>query len=164
MLYIDIFKALNKARVGYAVAGGVAVVLHGYLRFTADLDLVIDLKKKNAEKFFVILQKLGYNPKIAVNKEEFASKTIRRRWIKEKNAVVFTFFHRKDPLMLIDVFIREPIAFSMIKKKIIRIKLRNIVIPVISLNHLIKLKKISGRPSDIMDVKNLQEIKLLRKK
>jgi len=43
-----VLDALNRARVRYLVVGGVAVVLHGYLRTTADLDLVIDLAPDNA--------------------------------------------------------------------------------------------------------------------
>lgn len=31
----------------YLVAGGVAVVLHGYLRTTADLDLIVQLEPDN---------------------------------------------------------------------------------------------------------------------
>jgi len=33
-----IIGALNAARVRYLVAGGLAVVAHGYVRFTADID------------------------------------------------------------------------------------------------------------------------------
>lgn len=36
-----VFDALNAAGVRYLVVGGVAVVLHGHLRTTADLDLVV---------------------------------------------------------------------------------------------------------------------------
>jgi hypothetical protein len=35
-----IFQALELAGVRFLVVGGVAVVLHGHARFTADLDLV----------------------------------------------------------------------------------------------------------------------------
>lgn len=42
MIYNDVFKKLSRRGVKYLVVGGVAVVLHGYTRFTADLDLIID--------------------------------------------------------------------------------------------------------------------------
>ena len=38
-----IFQALEQAGARYLTVGGVAVVLHGTPRFTADLDLVLDL-------------------------------------------------------------------------------------------------------------------------
>ena len=37
----QVLSALNASRVRYLVVGGVAVVLHGHLRATADLDLSI---------------------------------------------------------------------------------------------------------------------------
>ena len=42
-----VLAALNAAEVRYLVVGGVAVVLHGYLRTTADLDLVVELETDN---------------------------------------------------------------------------------------------------------------------
>ena len=37
----EVVKALGEAHVRYLVVGGVAVVLHGHLRTTADLDLLV---------------------------------------------------------------------------------------------------------------------------
>jgi hypothetical protein len=37
-----IVQALDAANVRYLIAGGLAVVAHGHLRFTADVDLVLD--------------------------------------------------------------------------------------------------------------------------
>lgn len=43
----QIFKALADFQVEYLVVGGVAVVLHGHQRMTADLDLVLSLAPEN---------------------------------------------------------------------------------------------------------------------
>jgi hypothetical protein len=40
-----VFAALQQAGVHHLVVGGVAVVFHGYPRFTADLDLVVALDR-----------------------------------------------------------------------------------------------------------------------
>ena len=45
-----VVKALNDAKVKYLVVGGVAVVAHGYERFTRDLDLVIGLEAENIRR------------------------------------------------------------------------------------------------------------------
>ncbi len=47
-VFEEVCGALNRARVRYVVVGGVAVVLHGYPRLTADLDLVVDLAPEQA--------------------------------------------------------------------------------------------------------------------
>jgi hypothetical protein len=39
-----VLAPLERAGVRYLVVGGVAVVLHGYLRTTLDLDLVVQLE------------------------------------------------------------------------------------------------------------------------
>ena len=44
--------ALDKGRVRYLVAGGLAVNAHGYLRFTRDIDLVIQLDPDNVTSAF----------------------------------------------------------------------------------------------------------------
>ncbi|MDN3515601.1 MAG: hypothetical protein NG747_14545 [Candidatus Brocadia sp.] len=45
MFYESIFDKLNKSHIDYIVVGGVALVLHGAVRLTADLDLIDDLIK-----------------------------------------------------------------------------------------------------------------------
>ena len=45
-----IFAALQATGVRYVVVGGVAVNLHGYQRFTKDIDLVIELIPDQALK------------------------------------------------------------------------------------------------------------------
>ncbi len=40
-IYQPLFRALNESEVRYVVVGGVATVLHGYARFTADIDLIV---------------------------------------------------------------------------------------------------------------------------
>jgi hypothetical protein len=164
MLYEEVFRALNKARVKYAVAGGVAVVLHGFTRFTADLDLIIHLEDKNIDKFFDALAKLGYRPKLPVTKEQFKDKSKRTEWIETKGMVVFSFYHSKEHLKVIDIFTREPIRFDLITNTAKKIRLKNILIPVLSLKYLLKLKKEIGRPQDMIDVSKLEEIHVLNNK
>lgn len=164
MLYAEVFKALNKEGVKYALAGGVAVVLYGYLRFTADLDLIVCLDEKNVDRFFVALTKLGYLPKVPVTKEQFKDKKQRRLWQKEKGMVVFSFFHPKEHLKLIDVFIDEPIRFDVIERSLVKINVEDITIPLLALKHLIKLKEKAGRDRDLIDLANLKAITQLNKK
>lgn len=42
--------SLNDADVRYRIVGGVAVVAHGFVRFTADLDLVLDTDRSSLER------------------------------------------------------------------------------------------------------------------
>ena len=55
-------RALDKAAVRYLVAGGLAVNAHGYLRFTRDVDLVLQLAPGNIVAAFRALEGIGYRP------------------------------------------------------------------------------------------------------
>lgn len=58
-----IFRALAAAGVRFLVVCGLAVVAHGFVRFTADVDLVLDLSPDNARRAIEALQSLGYRPR-----------------------------------------------------------------------------------------------------
>lgn len=163
MFYEEVFRALNNAKVKYAVAGGVAVVLHGYVRFTADLDLIVRLEEKNIDRFFHALTKLEYRPVVPVTKEQFKVVQNRRDWIKNKGMVVFSFWHPKDPLKHIDIFVEEPIKFDLIAKNIKKVKAGNLIIPLLAIKQLIQLKEKSARDRDIIDISNLKKIQKIKK-
>ena len=158
MFYEDVFRALNKARVKYLVAGGIAVVLHGFTRFTADLNLIIHLEEKNIDRFFDALAKLGYKPRLPLTKKQFQSRDNRNDWARNRNMKVFSFFHPVDHLRTIDLFIKEPIKFGLMAKNAKGIKAGNITIPVVSIQHLIRLKQKAGRSEDLVDIANLKVI------
>jgi hypothetical protein len=159
MFYEDVFRELNKKRVDYVVAGGVALVLHGVVRLTADLDLIVNLEEKNFLRFIKTIEALGYKPKIPVKTSEILDPSIRQKWIKEKNMKVLSFYNPALPIGLIDVLIHQPIRYKEIKRHSVKIKSGALGIPVVSIEDLIRLKRISGRPQDITDIAMLKEIK-----
>lgn len=59
--------ALDAAGVRYLIAGGLAVAAHGYLRFTKDVGIVIQLVPDNIERTFTTLASLGLR---VVNKRD----------------------------------------------------------------------------------------------
>lgn len=159
LFYEDIFIALKKEGIDYVVVGGLAVVLHGVVRLTADLDLIVALKKENIQKFTQVMKKLGYQSKAPVNALDLGDSEKRQIWIHEKNMKVFSFYHQKNHHKLVDVFVTEPIPFKSINKNKKMIKAGRIEIPICSMEHLIKLKKIAGRPQDLADIEALKKLK-----
>ena len=164
MLYGKVFNALNKAKVKYVVAGGMAVVLYGFLRYTKDVDLIVHLEEKNLDRFYDALLKIGYRPKVPVTKDQFVDAKCRKQWQKEKGMIVFSFYHINDPFQAIDMFVEEPIEFSSLYKKRTKINAEGVVVPLISLDHLRVLKKRAGRPHDLDDLVQLNAIRSFRNK
>lgn len=57
--FIDFISLLNKHEVEYMVVGGYAVGLHGYPRYTGDLDIWIRISDSNATKMLIVLKEFG---------------------------------------------------------------------------------------------------------
>lgn len=46
----DFIRALNNQQVDYILVGGLAVILHGYVRTTGDMDIWVRRTKRTARK------------------------------------------------------------------------------------------------------------------
>ncbi|MEI6396004.1 MAG: hypothetical protein WCT12_33470 [Verrucomicrobiota bacterium] len=57
-----LLSALSSKGVEYLVVGGYAVIYHGYVRTTGDLDIWVGLSIENAAKVESAIRSLGFNP------------------------------------------------------------------------------------------------------
>ena len=145
MYYENVFRSLQKNNIRYAVAGGVALVLHGVVRFTADLDLIVDLEQENLRRFIQAMTELGYRPRNPVNAGDFLDPSIRERWKREKDMEVFSFVDPSQPMTLVDVFVEEKIPFQEVMQEIVQMEARGITIPVMKREQ--QKKPFAFRPS-----------------
>ena len=152
-----IFKALDKRQIKYLVAGGIAVNAYGYLRFTKDIDFVIELVPENIIAGFAALATLGYRPNVPITAEQFSDPDNRRRWIQEKDMKVLQFWsdtHRETP---VDVVIDVPFDFQTEQGAATWKELEGIgKVPVVSLPTLVQLKRVANREQDRIDLDNLR--------
>jgi predicted nucleotidyltransferase len=157
--FIPIFRLLNDAEVRYIVVGGIATILHGYVRATADVDLVIDLHTEEAQKAIRTLSWHGFKPQAPVDPMQFADADQRARWVDEKNMEVFSLFHPQHPGLTVDLFARHPIPFESLWSRSIVMDLGGTRVRVCSIDDLIELKRLAGRPKDLVDIEKLSKIK-----
>lgn len=154
----EIFKALADAEAEYVVVGGLAVIMHGHLRATRDLDLVIGLQPDNCAKAMDALSGIGLRPRLPVMLADFADPAKREDWSQNRNMLVLQLWDPANPERSVDVFVREPLDFhTMLSDAAIK-DLDGILIPVASIRHLIVLKQAAGRPRDMDDIEALREI------
>jgi hypothetical protein len=153
-----VFTALQKAGVRYLVVGGVAVVFHGYPRFTADLDLVVALDRENVLGLVDALTTLGYRPRAPVPAGALADAETRHAWMRDKNLTVFSFWSPEHPATEIDVFVAEPFPLEPALARALRVQLGELIVPVASIPDLIFLKRQSARPKDLDDIQALEAI------
>ncbi len=158
----QIFEALTRANVRYVVVGGVAVLLQGYARLTADLDLVVALDPANARLAMETLGALAYQPRAAVKAADFADPAIRQTWIEEKGLTVFSLWSPRFAGTEVDVFVAEPLPFEELLQKASKVALGGVSVAVASIEDLITMKERVGRPKDLEDVRKLRSLLALR--
>lgn len=153
-----VLASLEQARVRYLVVGGVAVVLHGYLRTTLDLDLVLQLEQTNVERALEALAGLGFQPQAPVPLSSFADPQIRETWLREKNMTVFSLWHPEHLGFAVDLFVQEPFDFDAVYRRALRVPLQTTEATVVSREDLVAMKRAAGRALDLDDVTALSEL------
>ncbi len=162
-LYVPVFEALDDLQVRYVVVGGLATVLHGYARLTADIDLIVDLEPQEVRKGIDALIKYGMIPRLPVDPYDFAEPDIRRHWVEEKNMRVFSMWKPDEPLVSVDLFAEHPIEFDLIWSRAEVVALGPVSVRIASIPDLIALKRLANRPQDLIDIEKLTEIQNLKK-
>lgn len=134
-------------------------MLHGHLRVTADVDLVVQLEPSNVRAAATALAGLGFRPRAPVRLEQFADPELRRSWIDEKGLTVFSLWSPSMPGTEIDLFVEEPFGFDGAYERALQADVSGIRISVAGLDDLIALKRAAGRPRDAEDVRALLALK-----
>ncbi len=145
-------KGLNQQKIPYAIVGGVAVALHGAPRGTINIDIVI----KHTVGFFksveTCLKGLGFLPRLPVTANEvFAFKN---EYISRRNLIAWSFYNPTNPLEVIDIILTHDLS----DMKTVNKKMGPSTLKVLAVEDLINMKKKSGRPQDIEDIKVLKEL------
>lgn len=154
-IFGPIFDALNESGARYVVVGGVAVVLHGHIRLTRDLDLVVDLEPAAATATITALSQLGLVPKVPVAAAQFADPVARESWAEEKGMVVFSLYDPANPLRIVDLFVRPPLPFEDLFRRSLLVPIGHSTTRIASLADLIAMKRQAGRPQDLLDIEQL---------
>ncbi len=160
IIYENILRSFHKNKVKYVLVGGLAVNLQGAFRSTADLDILVDMTNTNLAKIIKILKQKKYFVKQPVDPMGIANMNTRQDWIQNKNMKAFCFF--KETGEQVDLIIDSPVKFAEAIKKADILNVDGIRLPVVSVEHLIKMKEKTGREKDKSDVHELKEIKKLR--
>jgi hypothetical protein len=146
-------QAFSENKIPYSIVGGYALVLHGAVRGTLDVDMVTQLTLKNLKKLESVLKSLGLECRQPVSAHDIFN--FREEYIKNRNMIAWSFFNPMNPSELVDIIITIDLNEIGIEKK----KLQDITLPVIDKKSLIEMKKKAGRPQDKIDVKALETLK-----
>jgi hypothetical protein len=148
---LNFWKALEKFKVKYIMVGGYATNLHGYQRFTGDLDIWLkdDLENRKALRKAFLKCDMGDYPMI--DYMQFIP-----GW---------TDFHLNNGLrldILIDMKGLEGYTFDECLEMASVANIEDANVPFLHINQLIENKKVVNRPKDQIDVLALEQIRKLR--
>jgi hypothetical protein len=154
-----LIQALNAAEVRYLLVGGLAVVAHGYVRFTADVDVVLDLEENNVRRASSALAGLGYRPRAPVALEEFLDPAKRAAWVRDKGLTVFSLYSPEHLATEVDVFVEAPFDFDQAYARAVRMEMAaGVLATFVGLDDLLALKQRAGRSQDVLDIQHLTAI------
>jgi predicted nucleotidyltransferase len=137
---------LLDANVEFILIGGYAVIFHGYVRTTGDMDLWLKPDNINKEKFLNVLSKSGFSIETLAH-------------VRQSDFTQTLAFHIGNAPDRIDFLTKlAGITFEDAILKVDELKLEEFVIPVLNLNDLIINKMLTNRTKDKADIEELQKI------
>ena len=152
-----IIGSLNQAGARYLIVGGLAVVAHGFVRFTADIDNVLEPDPNAMRRAIAALSALGYRPRAPVPFEQFADADKRATWAREKALTGFSVCSAQHPATEIDLVVEAPFAFERAYAAADRFEVATgVEATFVGRADLIAMKRKAGRPQDLKDVAELE--------
>lgn len=153
MFIYRLIGALESRRVNYAIAGGYAVALHGAVRGTVDIDIVIRLTRKDFLAIEAALKDMGLQSRLPLKAEEVYE--FREEYIKNRNLLAWNFINDYNPTESVDIILTEDLR----KLRTKGIRAGRKTLRIVSIDDLIKMKEKSGRQQDLEDIKALRSLK-----
>jgi hypothetical protein len=143
----NFLSILNKHKVEFMLIGGYAVIIYGYERGTADMDIWLKPTNENKGLFIAALREYG----ISENSLTFLANIDF-----ETDPRVMNIGEKPNKIDFLTKV--QGVKFNEAYPKRKLLPLNNFEVPVISYHDLVVVKMIAGRPQDIADVDVLQKI------
>ena len=140
----ELLSAMGSYDVRYLVVGGHAVMRYTEPRFTKDLDLWVSTDRENAEKVYAALKAFGA-PLKDLSPDDFCEEGY--------------FYQMGKPPFRLDIMMSiTGVSFESAWEAREEVRFQELTVPFISRLDLIRAKKASGRPQDLIDVDNLENV------
>jgi len=140
----DFLRALNNQQVEYILVGGMAVILHGYVRTTGDMDVWVNKTKDNYKKLVKALFEFGM-PVFDMTEQAFLGEEF-NVWVFGRSPVKIELMTAVSGLDFEPAFSQAQIYNE-----------ANIPIRFLHINSLIESKKAAGRFKDQDDIEKLKD-------
>lgn len=156
--FLSLFTVLAATGMRFVVVGGLAMVLHGIDRLTADADLVVDLTADELPAAISALLAAGYRPLAPVDAHALTNAETRANWIATKGMRVFSFWDTTHTRPTVDILIDSPVPFDELWTNATMTQIGSLQIAIASPPDLIRLKQETGRDRDAADIEKLKTL------
>lgn len=154
----QLLRSLGQAGVDYVLVGGLAVQLHGYMRSTFDIDLVLAMNDENLVRFIDVAAGLGLTPIIPVPIDSLRDADQIDRWHREKGMLAFSLREPQVGGASIDILVRPEIPFEALSERAVKATLFGQKVRIASVGDLVTMKRAAGRPKDLLDIAALEKL------
>ena len=158
MKIAELLKSLSEARVGYVLVGGLAVQLHGYLRSTFDIDLVLAMNDENLARFIDVAKRCGMKPVIPVDIDALRDARQIEQWHREKGMLAFALREPQAGGNVIDILLRPEITYERLLENAVEAELSGNKVRIAGIDDLVVMKRAANRPKDRLDIEALEKI------
>jgi hypothetical protein len=159
MKTIELLQSLTDARVDYVLVGGLAVQLHGFMRSTFDIDLVLAMNDENLARFIEVARRWGLTPGIPVPLDSLRNAGQIDPWHREKGMLAFSLREPQAGGSVVDVIVRPEVSFETLMANAAIGDLFGRHVPIASIDDLLVMKRAANRPKDRLDIEALEKIK-----
>jgi hypothetical protein len=151
MLLYEVVDSFERYKLKYSLVGGYALALHGLVRATMDIDFVICLRLKDFELAEAALLEVGLKARLPIRAQDIIK--MRQEYIEKRNLMAWSFVDYDNPARQVDILITKDLRDLEVE----RLKVGGKKFFVVSLAELLRMKTESGRPQDLVDIKNITD-------
>ena len=155
----ELLRSLADEQVQYVLIGGIAVQLHGFLRSTLDIDLVLAMNDENLSRFITVAKRFGLVPAIPVPIDSLRDAIQIEQWHREKGMLAFALREPQPGGSVVDVLVHPDVPFEQLKANAVMGRIFARQVWIASIDDLLTMKRIANRPKDQLDVVALEKIK-----
>jgi hypothetical protein len=146
-------SALTENNVRYALVGGYAVALHGAVRGTVDVDIALAWNLKSLQAAERALNGISLVSRLPVTAADIFQ--FRDEYINNRNLIGWNFYNPDNLAEQVDIIIN----YDLKGRKRVTIDTVAGAVRILGHRDLIEMKKASGRPQDLEDVRALEKLK-----
>jgi hypothetical protein len=140
--FLEFIGLLEGERVEYLIVGGYAVGVHGFPRYTGDIDFFVAVHPSNAARLVQVFKRFGFG-ELGLKDTDFLEED-------------FVIEIGREPRKIQVLTGIDGVSFDECHRNRLIVNHQGLLLPFIGKEELIRNKTASGRPKDRIDLEELQ--------